>query len=79
MADLSTSSFAAFLGAASARLLELHPELSTEDAEDFAAAAVPPVHASDVGILTLEAEDGKTLEVSLDDFDPYEILETLDT
>lgn len=75
MADLSESDFEAFLAAAAARLLQLHPELSAQDAEAFAAAAVPPIAGNDEGILTLVAEDGRLLEVSLEDFDPYEILE----
>lgn len=78
MADLSQDDFASFVTAAAARLQELHPDLSTEDAQEFAGSAVPPVHASELGILTLVAEDGRTLEVSLEDFDPYEILEALD-
>ena len=75
MADLSESDFEAFIAAATVRLLELHPELSREDAEDFAAAAVPPISANDEGVLSLVTEDGRILDVSLEDFDPYEILD----
>jgi hypothetical protein len=77
MADLGESDFEEFLAAAAARLLQVHPDLSAEDAETFAAAAVPRIAGNDEGILTLVAQDGRILEVSLEDFDPYEILEGL--
>lgn len=78
MADLSEADFEAFIAAAAARLLELHPELTAEEADDFAAAAVPPISANAEGVLTLVTEAGRTLEVALEDFDPYEVLEGLE-
>ncbi len=80
MADLSIEDFDAFIEVAADRLQELRPELTREEAEGFAAAAVPPVPMDTPGMIALaNPASGKTLFLRLQDFDPYQILEALDS
>ncbi len=79
MADLSSEAFDAFIAAAADRLQGIRPELTREEAEGFAAAAVPPMAMDTPGMIALaNPTSGKTLFLRLEDFDPYQILEALD-